>query len=116
MRKVLSTKEIIGPSNLKFAVLSGTGTADIVAAVAKKRIRIHGLMISAASAVNIKLQSNAAVDISGLLYFTANQLWMNLPFIDPKVGYWQQTGVGHKLTLNLSGSVAFGGVLIYTEV
>jgi hypothetical protein len=89
----------------KFAAiaLSATGTA----------VAVLSANLSASAAVNAKWQSHTAGDISGLTYFAAAGDNIVLPY-NP-LGYFE-TVAGEALDLNLSGSVAVGGGVVYIEV
>jgi hypothetical protein len=98
----------------KFAAIQLSATGAVVAAVAGKRIRVLAAFQSASAAVNTKWQS-ASTDLTGLTYFVADTLLgpQVLPF---NPAGWFQTAKGEALNLNLSGSVAVGGGIVYVEV
>lgn len=102
------------PLTPKFAVISASssGASQLVALVAAKRIRIINIILMSNAAVNVKFQSHAAGDITGLLYLAANTGFA--PGYDP-TGHFQTTA-GEALDINLSGNVAVGGWLKYLEV
>ena len=87
------------------AILVG-GTSTI------QRIRVVDLWLMANAAVNVKFQSHVAGDITGLMYFAANG-GIVLPY--NHLGWFATTG-GEALDINLSGSVAVGGVLHYVTL
>lgn len=97
----------------KFAVISesSSGSQEIVAAVANKRIRVLSYVIISNGTLNVKWQSGSN-DISGLLYLVSNTGASS--GYHPK-GHFQ-TSQGEALNLNLSGSVAIGGHISYIEV
>lgn len=100
----------------KFAAISASssGNNTAIAAVASKTLYIHGMALVANAAVNVKFQSGAGgTDLTGLFYLAANTGFV-LPF-NP-VGWFKCLAVNTLLNLNLSGAVAVGGCLIYTEV
>jgi hypothetical protein len=98
----------------KFAKVScsASGNNEIVAAVSAKKIRVIAWDISPSDVVNFKWRT-ASTDLSGL-YYAANagngvaRAW------NP-VGYFE-TVANEALNLNLSGSVAVGGSIVYVEV
>lgn len=97
----------------KFASISASasGATEVVAAVTGKKIRVHTYTYVCNAAVNVKFQS-ATTDKTGLEYCGANggvsATWA--------IGGHFETAVGEALNINLSGNVAVGGHLTYTEV
>jgi hypothetical protein len=99
----------------KFATItaSASGATTIVAAVTSKKIRVLRWSLSSNGAVNVKWQSHVSpTDLTGLFYLTQ--------FASAGGSYCQvgifETISGEALDINLSGSVAVGGVLTYIEV
>jgi hypothetical protein len=98
---------------VKYAVISTSATASVVAAVAGKKIRVLGYVLSAAGTVNVKWQSHVTpTNLSGLLYMVANTAISSTP---SPLGLFE-TVAGEALDLNLSASVAVGGHVTYIEV
>jgi hypothetical protein len=97
----------------KFAAISApnSGNNEVVAAVSGKKIRVLGYVLVASGAVNAKFRSTNT-DKTGLLYLAQNG-GVSAPF--SPVGHFE-TAAGEALNLNLSGSVAVGGHLVYVEV
>jgi hypothetical protein len=95
----------------KFATLQLSATGEVVAAVSGKKIRVLAARLSAAGTVNTKWQS-ASTDKTGLSYFVANS-YAELSY--SPVG-WFETVAGEALNLNLSASIAVGGMIVYVEV
>ena len=97
----------------KFAAISesSSGSQEIVAAVATKKIRVLSYAIVVNGTVNVKWQSDAT-DITGLMYFIANT-GISAGY-NPK-GHFE-TAAGEALNLNLSAGVALGGHISYVEV
>lgn len=92
---------------------SSTGVTNLVAAQTGKKIKVINLALIANAAVNVKFQSHVTpTDITGLFYLAANGGFV-LPYSD--VG-WFATIAGEALDINLSGSIAVGGVLHYILV
>lgn len=97
----------------KFAVISASasGNTPVVAAVVGRRIRVLRWSVSSNGAVNVKFQ-RATTDITGLYYLTQ--------FAGVGGGYCPvghfETGWAEALNINLSASVAVGGVCTYVEV
>jgi len=96
----------------KFAVISASASADLVAAVSAKKIRVLAFFIVVTTAVTVKLQSNAATDLTGAMPFGANG-GISLPY-NPTG--WFETGSGLKLNMVLGSGVAVAGGLSYVEV
>lgn len=96
---------------------ASSGANAIVAAVAGRRIRVVGFLLSFSGTVNAKWQS-ASTDLSGLYYGVANTVVEGAPFpeqIGGQSGHFE-TAQGAALNLNLSGAVAVGGHLAYILV
>lgn len=90
---------------------SASGATPIVAAVPGKRIRVVSYLLSANADVNAKFQS-ASTDLTDWLYMGAkggNGAAFSL------AGHFE-TAAAEALNINLSGAVAVGGFLTYTEV
>lgn len=92
---------------------SSSGANEIVAAVAGRKIQVLGFFMMAAAAVNAKWQS-ASTDKTGLLYPAANG--GAVAPISPGHNFWFETAAGEALNLNLSGTVAVGGLVRYRLV
>ena len=96
---------------------SSSGNNTLVAAVTGKQIWVLKVAMMSNGTVNAKFQSGASgTDLTGLFYLVANT-----GFVMPQDGGeqatpWFVTATGSLLNLNLSGSVAVGGVLTYIEV
>jgi hypothetical protein len=102
------------PETPKFAKItaSATGATQVVAAVAARKIRVLGYVVTGAGTVNVKFQSHTAGDITGLLYMNATEFG-TAPF-NP-LG-WFETVAGEALDINLSGNQSVGGHLAYAEI
>lgn len=99
----------------KFAAIAAgaSGNNTLVAAVTSKKIRVFAYNFLASGTVNGKFQSGAGgTDLTGLKYLVANA-GLVAPF-NP-LG-WFETAAGALLNLNLSGTVAVGGELVYGEI
>jgi hypothetical protein len=95
-----------------FASISSTGSANTVAAVGGKKIRIVSMFIVVAGATTVQFQSNTTSNVSGAMSFATNG-GISLPF-NP-VG-WFQTNTGEGLNHVLGTSVGFAGGLTYITV
>lgn len=94
-------------------VASSSGATSLVAAVTSKRIRVLAAYLTANGGVNVKFQSHVTpTDLTGLAYLTTNTGFV-LPY-NP-LG-WFQTVSGEQLDINLSGSIAVGGTIVYVTV
>lgn len=96
----------------KFAVINLSASADLLALVASKRIRIVSMLVMAAADVTLTLRSGGSTAISGVLPLLAKSGFV-LPY-NP-VG-WFQTASGEKLDAVLGGSVDVDGFFTYIEV
>ena len=99
---------------IKFAAISETTAAsnEIVAAVTGKRIRILGIVLSAADAVTATIEDEDGNDLIGPLDITADA-----PIVLPVSGIgYQQTPATKALHLLLGGAVAVGGCITYQEI
>jgi hypothetical protein len=96
----------------KFASISSTGSADTVALVSSKKIRIVSMFFVVAGATTVKFQTGATTDLTGAQSFAING-GISLPY-NP-VG-WFETTVGAKLNHVLGASVGIAGALTYIEV
>lgn len=97
---------------VQYAKIDTAASADLVALVAGKKIRVLGLVLVVASAVTVKLQSGGATDLTG-----AMSLIVGVPLVLPTSpnGYLQ-TNSGEKLNLVLGSGVQVSGVLVYAAV
>jgi hypothetical protein len=102
----------VTPVTPKFAVISSAASADVVALVASKKIRVLSLFFVTSTFMSIKFQTGATTDITGALPLGANG-GLVLPF-NP-VG-WFETAAGAKLNIVLSVAAAVAGGLTYIEV
>ena len=105
---------------MKYATItaSASGNTVIIAAVPGKKMRILDYLITTNGAVNVTWKSSGGSSISGILYLGANA-------VATAVGGYQLAGglfglfetlPDEGLTINLSGSVAVGGHITYSEV
>ncbi len=90
-----------------------SGDNTVVAATTGRRIRVLALHMSVASAVNAKWTSGTTPDISNLIYFTAGELNVNLPY---NPFGWFQTAAGALLGCNLSGTVVTNVQMTYVLI
>ena len=97
---------------IQYASISTSASADLVAAVAGKRIRVLDIVLVAAGAVTAQLQSNATTNLTGAMSLITG---VPLGFSASQFGLFQ-TGVGEKLNLVLGGAVQISGFLVYVLV
>ncbi len=102
-------------SEVQFAVVSGSATANtLVAAATGKRIRVMALiLVASGGANNTRLQSGAGgTAMTGVMNLAANgQLVM--PYNEAG---WCETAVAALLNLDLSAATLVAGVLTYVTV
>jgi len=96
----------------KFAAISASASADLVALVSSKKIRVVSFFIVVTTAVTVKLQSGGTSDLTGAMPFGANG-GISLPY---NPNGWFETASGEKLNMVLGSGVAVAGGLSYIEV
>lgn len=96
----------------KFTKISASASADLVALVAAKKIRVVSFFIVVTTAVTVKLQSGATTDLTGAMPFGANG-GISLPY---NPSGWFETVAGEKLNMVLGAGIAVAGGLSYIEV
>jgi hypothetical protein len=92
---------------------ASSGDNTLVAAVAAKKIRVHGYELSAARAVNAKFRSGAT-DITGLFTLAAAGASADAQERTADPDGLFETATGAALVLNLSGAVAVAGFVDYS--
>ena len=95
---------------VKFAKIDTAASADLIAAVTGKKLRVLGLVLVTASSVTVKLQSGGSTDLTGAMTVAGVMVWPAAPF-----GY-VQTNAGEKLNVVLGGAVQTSGGIVYVEV
>lgn len=100
---------------VKYAVVNTSTAAsnEIVAAVSGKKLRILGLVLLSAGAVDITIEDEDGTDLIGLLPVAAADSALVLPVCE--LGY-QETPAGKALHMLLSGAVQTGGSVVYQEI
>ena len=92
---------------------SSSGTSQVVAGVATKKIRVLTGFLVAAAAVSVKFQSAITpTDLTGAMPFAANG-GLAIPYTE--LGQFD-TIAGEALSINLSGAVQVSGALTYVTV
>ena len=94
-----------------FNIASGTGAADIVAAVSAKRIRVRSLVATFGAATTVKFQ-NGTTDVSGLLAVAANGQLVLPP---DNEGWFPDSASNEAFRVNRTGACAVAGMLTYYE-
>lgn len=109
-----TAKMVNGTTSLtvKFVPISGTGSADLVALVTGKKIRVLSYTIVLNADSTVKFQSGGSTDLTGAMPHGAKG-GVSVAF--SPVGHFE-TASGEKLNLVLGTSVAWGGHLAYVEV
>lgn len=101
----------ISLAEVKRAVINVAGSADIVAAVTGKKIRVIHCVIIAGGAETLTVRSGGSTALTGDMDLGANG-----GFADKNdFGIWQ-TAVSEKLDFVQAGSVELSGYLLYQEV
>lgn len=96
----------------KFIPIAGTGSADLIALVASKKLRVLSYTLMFNAATTAKFQTGAATDLTGAMPF-GDKGGMHAAFC--QVGHFE-TVAGAKLNLVLGTSVAWAGHITYIEV
>jgi hypothetical protein len=82
-----------------------------VAAKAGHKIKLYGLVLQAAAAVNVTVEDSGGTDLIGLLALTDTN---GLKVVLPSGGMpWAEVGEGLGLNILLSGAVQTGGAVVY---
>jgi hypothetical protein len=92
-----------------------SGDNTLVAAVTGKKIKVLGLILIAADAVNVRFEDGAGgTALTGLITLSAATDGFVLPQAFP--GYhWMETTAATLLNLELSSAVQVSGLLLYYE-
>jgi hypothetical protein len=107
----LVTHPFVSLAIVKRAKIDVAGSADIVAAVTGKKIRVIHCTIFAGSAETLTVQSGGSTALTGDMDIGANG-----GFADRNdFGIWE-TAVSQKLNFVQTGSVELSGYLLYQEV
>ena len=108
--------EYLHDQDIKRAAVSGATSGDntLVAAVAGKKIKVLGLVLVAATTVNIRLESGAGTTaLTGVMTVTtADNPVLILPMSTPG-NHWVETTAGELLNMELSDTVQVSGCVVY---
>jgi len=103
---------------LAVAVTGSSGTLTPVAAVAAKKVRVWGLMITCATTTTITIKSDST-GLTGAMTLTAGiPLYLPLAAISPKsssVYPWFESAAGEAIVI-ASAAVQVSGVMYYTQL
>jgi hypothetical protein len=98
-------------AGLKSAQITGSGSADVIAAVASTKLRVLSMMISSYSGCTIKLQSGASSDLMPPIFFRDNT---TVTLSNP-LGLFESAS-GQKINAVVSGNTTYSVFLSYREV
>ena len=98
-------------SEIKSAAISNNASADVVAAVSSKKIRVLSLALTASAACTVKLQTGASTDLTPPFHLAANGPMT----ISNPLGLFE-TAVSAKLNAVLSGTATYTVFVTYREV
>jgi hypothetical protein len=99
----------LGQGVVTYVSVSVTGSADLVAAVTGKRIRVIGLSLVASASMTFKLQSDSSTDLTGAMTMSTG---VPINWKPSQLGY-TQTNVGEKLACVITGAGTIAGTLTY---
>ncbi len=111
---VLQNRYLPDTAVLRAAVsAASSGDNTLVAAVTGKRIKVLALVLVAASAVTVRLESGAGgTALTGVMNLAASDLRVVFPPSEP--GYhWVETAAGELLNLELGDAVQVSGCVVY---
>jgi len=105
----------INDDEIKRAAISGatSGNNTLVAAVSGLKIKVLGMVLYAAGAVDVRLESAASgTALTGVMSLSAAGDGFVLPMAPP--GYhWVETIASQLLNMELGGAVQVSGFLVY---
>ena len=109
-------RDYLPDTDILRAAVSAASSGDntLVAAVSGKKIKVLSLVLVAASAVTVRLESGAGgTALTGVMSLVANgDLKVVFPITEP--GYhWVETAAGALLNLELGGAVQVSGCIVY---
>lgn len=98
-------------SELKSAFITGTASADVIAAVSSRKLRVMAMTITSVSGCTVKLQSGASTDKTPPFHIAANG---NLAQSNP-LGLFESV-ISEKINAVVSGTTTYTVMLSYREV
>lgn len=96
---------------LKSAQITGSASADVIAAVTSAKLRVLSMAITSVSGCTVKLQSGAASDLTPPFHIAANG---NITLSNP-LGLFESVS-GQKINAVVSGVTTYSVFLTYREV
>lgn len=94
-----------------FVTASGTAAADVIDAVANRKLRVMAMTITSISGCTVKLQSGGVTDITPPFHIAANG---NLVQSNP-LGLFESV-ISQKINAVVSGTTTYTVMLSYREV
>jgi len=98
-------------STLKSAIVTGSGSADVIAAVSGSKLRVMSFAITSLSGCTVKLQSGGTTDKTPPFHLGANG---NITLSNP-LGIFEGNS-GEKINAVISGTTTYSVLLAYREV
>ncbi|NDC48887.1 MAG: hypothetical protein EBZ61_07395 [Micrococcales bacterium] len=98
-------------SELKSAFITNTASADVIAAVNSRKLRVIAMTITSVSGCTVKLQSGASTDKTPPFHIDGNG---NLTQSNP-LGLFESV-IGEKINAVVSGTTTYTVMLSYREV
>jgi hypothetical protein len=98
-------------ASLKSALITGSASADVIAAVASNKLRVLTMAITASSGCTVKLQSGGTTDRTPPFHIPANG---NITLSNP-LGLFESVS-GEKINAVVSGTTTYSVFLSYREV
>jgi len=98
-------------STIKSAIITGSGNADVIAAVSGSKLRVMSFAITSLSGCTVKLQSGGTTDKTPPFHLGANG---NIALSNP-LGIFESNS-GEKINAVISGTTTYSVLLAYREV
>jgi hypothetical protein len=98
-------------TQMKSAFITGSASADVVAAVASTKLRVMSMAITSVSGCTVKIQSGGSTDKTPPFHVAANG---NVT-LSNGLGIFE-SGTGEKLNAVVSGTTIYTVMLTYREV
>jgi hypothetical protein len=98
-------------TQLKSAFITGSASADVVAAVGSTKLRVMSMAITSVSGCTVKIQSGGSTDKTPPFHIAANG---NLT-LSNSLGIFE-SNTGEKLNAVVSGTTTYSVMLTYREV
>jgi hypothetical protein len=98
-------------ASLKSAIITGSGNADVIAAVSGSKLRVMSFAITSLSGCTVKFQSGGTSDKTPPFHLGANG---NITLSNP-LGLFESVS-GEKINAVMSGTTTYSVLLAYREV